>query len=228
MEAAKTSPELSAVGASIHHQFERLRSVSEFLEKAIKKETKKRGVKAKRQLMQGTEEERAFNSVFIDASLFEIERDFPQIVRYSLVISLMSTIEACLVRLCRVADKHLAIVIPFKELGKGRKSVITQALDHLHEKGGIDLKRMDHYTCLADNLRKLRNAITHSEGCINGRTDEAAIQDFANSSSGINIDQRMYIVLSDRFVGGMVHVMHLFVNNVHRKLRQMPPRSEVR
>lgn len=61
----------------MREQFDRLRCLCDFLEKAISKEAKRRRANAQRQYNKAkSEEERGFISVGIDDRLFEIGRDF--------------------------------------------------------------------------------------------------------------------------------------------------------
>lgn len=211
------SPELSESGSFIYEQFHCMSNLCEFLEEAIRKEVKRRNAWARRQYedCEG-EEERAFNSVAIDDSLFEVKRDFPRIVRYSLLISMMSTTESCLIRLCRVAHSSLSIQAKFREKGN---DVIQRALKYLQVEAGLDTSRMHYCKELADSLRNLRNAIVHSSGCIKGRSKESDIRAFAKPGVGVEIDKRNNIVLSDRFVMNNTEGVKQLLVQLHRKLK---------
>lgn len=212
------SPELIELSCFIDEQFDCMGSLCKFLEEAIRKEAKRRHAWARRQgkNCEG-EEERGFNSVSIDHSLFEVKRDFPRIVRYSLLVSMMGTTESCLVRLCRAAHASLKIKVKFKEKGP---DVIQRALEYLQVEAGLNTSRMRYRKELADSLRKLRNSIVHSAGCIKGRPDESHTRAFAKPGVGVEIDKWSNIVLSDRFVmnntGGMKHL----VLQLHGKLKR--------
>jgi hypothetical protein len=212
------SPELSELSSFIHGQFDRMSSLCEFLEEVIRKEAKRRHARARiqRKDCEG-EEEQAFNSVAIDDSLFEIERDFPRIVRYSLLVSMMSTTESCLVRLCRVARRNLDIKSKFREDGS---DVIQRALKYLQDEAGLNTSSMRYRKELADSLRKLRNAIAHSVGCIKERKDEPDIRAFTKPGVGVVIDKRNNIVLSNRFVMNNTVGMKQLVIQLHGKLKK--------
>jgi len=211
-----TSHELTGLIYSTHQQFDRLQKLCEFLEKTIRKEAKRRHARARRQREDSAgEEEQVFSSVATEDNLFEIERDFPRIVRYSLLISMMSTAEACLIRLCRVAHRRLEIVDEFNEKGS---DVIQRAIEYLQNRAGLDTSRMRYYRELAHSLRNLRNAIAHSGGCIEGRSDEHNIRAFAKLGIGVVIDKGSNIVLSDRFVELNAHGMRDFIVKLTRKL----------
>ncbi len=213
-----TFPELTELIYSTHQQFKRLQKLCEFLEETIRKEVRRRRVHAQRHRdASEDEEEQAFNSAAIDDNLFEIERDFPRIVRYSLFVSMMSTTEACLVRLCRAAHRHLNITDRFNEKGS---DVIQRALEYLHNEAGLHTSRMRYYKELADSLRRLRNVITHAEGCIKGRSEEHDIRAFAKPGIGVEIDKRSNIVLSDRFVMNNTGGMKQLVIQLHGKLKK--------
>lgn len=218
------SPDLIGLSCFIDEQFDCMCSLCEFLEEAIRKEVKRRHAWARRQRnnYEG-EEEQAFSSVSIDDSLFEVKRDFPRIVRYSLLVSMMSTTEACLVRLCRVARRRLEIGDEFNDKGS---NVIQRALKYLEAKGGLDISRMRYYIELADRLRNLRNAITHSEGCVKGRREENDIFIFAKSGAGMEIDKRRNIVLSDRFVLNNTRGMKRLVAQLYGKLKKQVERRQ--
>lgn len=218
LELGITSPELTGLFYSTHQQFDRLQKLCEFLEEALRKEARRRRARAQRQREDSEdEEEQAFNSVAIDDNLFEIERDFPRIVRYSLLISMMSTTESCLVRLCRVARSHLNIKVEFKEKGSG---VVQRALKYLQDEAGLDTSTLRYYKELVDSLRNLRNAIAHSNGCIKGRHEENDIRAFAKPRTGVEIDNRNNIVLSDRFVMNNAEGMKQLVIKLHGKLQK--------
>lgn len=218
LELSIEYPELTGLFYSTHQQFDRLQKLCAFLEKAISKEAKRRDAHGQRQLKGIKDEvEQEFRSVDIDDSLFEIKRDFPRIVRYSLFVSMMSTTEACLVRLCRVAHRRLEITDEFNEKGS---DVIQRALEYLHSKASLDTSRMCYYKELADSLRNLRNAITHSEGYITGRVDEEPIRAYCTEATTATIDERNNIVLSDRFVTNNAHGMRRLIIQLHGKLKK--------
>ncbi len=211
-------PELTGLFYSMHEQFEGLKNLCQFVEEAISKETKLRRQRGKRQLDKiKSEEERAFHSVEIDANLFEVERDFPRIVRYSFFVSMMSTTEASLVRLCRIAHHRLAIKEKFNDRGNG---VIKRALEYLDVKANLDTSRMEYYKKLAENLFRLRNVIAHSEGCINGRSDEATLRAYCKKPSMATIDKRSNLVISGRFVFNNAHEMEGLITRLIDKLRK--------
>lgn len=203
----------------MREQFDRLRCLCDFLEKAISKEAKRRRANAQRRYNKAkSEEERGFISVGIDDSLFEIGRDFPRVVRYSLFVSMMSMTEASLVRLCRVAHANLKLGKAFDAKGK---DVIQRALEYLKVEAGLDISRMAYDKQLASDLRCLRNAIVHSEGCIKGRNnDEDAIRSFVKQRVGARIDKRNNIVMSKRFVMNNAHGMSRLIAMLFDKLRK--------
>ncbi len=211
------SPEVIAVGFLNRRQFDGLISLCEFLEESLSKESVKRQMEASQLGGQGSEEEQAFNSVEIDDHLFEVERDFPRTVRYSMLNTLMSTTESCLVRLCRVAQKERTITEAFDEKGGG---LIQRAIIYLQDKANIDSTRMVHEKRLASNLSNVRNAVVHNDGCIDGRHDEQQIVAFVSQSTGqIRIEDKT-IVLSERFISGHAHAMKNFVHTLYGKFRQ--------
>lgn len=203
----------------MREQFDRLQNLCDLLESTLDKEAQRRDADGERQL-EGVEdeEEQGFLSAAIEDSLFEINRDFPRIVRYSLLVNMMSTTEACLVRLCRDAHRHLGI----SKFTEGGKDVIQRALLYLHNEAGLDTSRMGHDKNLADDLRNLRNAITHAEGCIKGRRDEQCIRDFVSGypSNQVEIDIRDNIILGGRFVSNHTHTMRQLIITLRRKLQQ--------
>lgn len=202
----------------MREQFDRLRCLCDFLEKAISKEAKRRRANAQRQYNKAkSEEERGFISVGIDDSLFEIGRDLPRVVRDSFFVSMMSMTEASLVRLCRVAHANLKLRKAFGEKGN---AVIQRALEYLKAEAGLDISRMSYDKQLANDLRCLRNAIVHSEGCIKGRNDEGAIRSFVKQRAGARIDKRNKIVTSKRFVMSNAHGMSRLIAMLFDKLRK--------
>lgn len=202
----------------MREQFTRLQNLCDLLEKTLGEEAKRRDADGKRQL-EGVEdeEEQGWLSVGIENSLFEVNRDFPRIVRYSLLVSMMSTTEACLVRLCRHACCDLGI----SEFNEKGINVIQRALTYLHDDAGLDISGESSYKMLADNLSKLRNAITHSEGRIKARKDENVIRIFAqNHPSAIEIDIRDNIILLEGFVSHTAHDMSMLIDRLRRKLQK--------
>ena len=202
----------------MREQFDRLRCLCDFLEKAISKEAKRRRANAQRQYNKAkSEEERGFISVGIDDRLFEIGRDFPRVVRYSLFVSMMSMTEASLVRFCRAAHANLKLRNAFREKGN---NVIQGAQEYLKVEAGLDISRMAYDKQLANDLRCLHNAIVHSEGCIKGRNDEDAIRNFVKQRVGARIDKRTNIVRSKRFVMNNAHGMSRLIAMLFDKLRK--------
>lgn len=98
--------------------------------------------------------------------IFEIKRDFPRIQRYSLFVNAMSITEAGIVSLCHVVKRIFDIPDDVKGKGPG---VISVGIKYLHDNAGFDLLKNQYYISLADDLRNVRNCITHAGGCIRGR-----------------------------------------------------------
>lgn len=211
-------PELTELRYSAHQQFARLCNLCGFMEKSIRVEAKRRLTDAHRKRQDSeTAEAWAFKSVAVDDNLFEIGRDFPRMLRYSMLNSLMGITESFLVRLCRVAHSRFGLKAEFREQGI---DVIQRALKYLHDEAGLDTSRMRYYKELADDLRKLRNAVTHSGGCIKMRKDADDIQALANLRTGVKIDTWNNIVLSDRFVTNNAHGMRELIVELHGKLKR--------
>ncbi len=210
------SSEVIAVGYQNHFQFDRLISLCEFLEDSLRKEASQHQEKAELFRTQGSEGEQAFNSVEIDDNLFMVERDFPRLVRYSMLNTLMSTTESCLVRLCRVAQKERKIVEAFDDKGT---SVIQRAIQYLQDSASIGGSEIAHYKGLAGNLSNLRNAVVHNGGRIEGRQDEKKIAAFAELNPHVHIEDKT-IVIADRFISGHAHAMKTFIDDLHTKFRR--------
>lgn len=210
--------ELTCLSFSLRQQFDRLEKLCNLLERAISKEAKRRRTDAQYRYIKTKDgEERAFLSVGIDDGLYEIEHDFPRIMRYSLFVNMMSVTEASLVRLCRVAHRNLKLGNAFCEKGG---DVVRRALKYLRTKVGLDTSKLSYYEHLADNLRKVRNAITHSEGCIEGRQDERDIRKFVDQRIGVRIDKRKNIVLSRRFVVNNARGMSALIARLSCELKK--------
>lgn len=211
-------PELTELWYSAHQQFVCLCNLCEFVEKSIRVEAKRRRTDAHRKRQDSESVEAwAFKSVAVDDNLFEIKRDFPRMLRYSMLISLMCATESFLVRLCRVAHSRLGLKAEFSEKGN---DVIQRALKYLHDEAGLDTSRMRYDKELADDLRKLRNAVAHSDGCIKGRKDAGDIRAFAKPRTGVKIDRWNNIVLSGRFVMNNAHGMRELIVELHGKLKK--------
>ena len=118
--------------------------------------------------------------------------------------------------LCRVAHDRLSLKKPFQDKSN---DVIQRAFQYLKDDAGLDTLTMTYYRQLANDLRCLRNAIAHAEGCIKGRNDEATIRKFLKGKVGARIDGQDRVVLSKRFVANNAHGMSTMVARLSSKLQ---------
>lgn len=205
----------------MREQFDRLQKLCVLMEKALSKEGKRRRAHARRQYLKTkNEEERGFISVGIDDSLFEVGRDFPRMLRYALFLSMMSLTESGLVNLCHVAHDRLRLKKPFNSKDS---DVIQRALRYLRDEADLNTSTIGYYKQFASDLRDLRNAIAHEEGCIKGRNEEVAIRKFLKGKVGARIDKHDRIVLSERFVVNNAHGMNTMVARLAGKLEAALP-----
>ena len=168
-------------------EYDQLMELCDFLERTLAQESKERLALGEKQL-QGVdnEDEQAWIAEGIAEDIFQAEREFPRILRYSLYVTMMSLTEACIVRLCKVAHRHLSMRDEFDERSS---DVIQRGIKYLSD-AGVDTSGLCYYRCLVNNLRNIRNAISHAEGRIARRPDEKEIREFAATIPTITIDDR--------------------------------------
>ena len=172
----------------------------EHTESFLKKEKKSIIKKAKEIVTNDlSEDDVSFRGEIYGEELGQFRDTFPQILRYSLFIMLMSMTEASIVTLCHGARQIFELKETFKQRGG---AAINRGIEYLKKNLRIDMSGYKDLIELVDSFRKLRNCIVHSEGQIESGTEknEADLRKFIESSPTLEIDRYGKIVILEGFV----------------------------
>ena len=131
--------------------------------------------------------------------LDQFERSFPQILRFSLLVTLMNTVEDSIVTLCHGVRQILGLREKFKLRGS---DVIKRAIKYLERNTGIDRKEYEDLYNFVDNLRNLRNCVVHSKGNIRWRkpAEQTALRGFIEGTSTLEINCYDKTVILEGFI----------------------------
>lgn len=140
-----------------------------------------------------------------DILLFREE--FPRLQRYALFVSLVSMVEANIIRLCNVASRVFPISKKFNSNGP---SVIRRGITFLEDNIGIDISRLSKYIFIAQNLVYIRNAIVHSQGSFKNRKEKDDLIKFIKNKKYLGIERHEKIVLKKGSIEYYAFKMHLF------------------
>ena len=215
---------LNALSNKTHDDLGQLQELCCFIERTLHREQRRRTADAQKKLDGVTDEyEQAFLAECYAEEIFEVERDFPRIQRYSLFVNAMSITEAGVVALCRAAERIFDLEKGINETAPG---VIKAGTTFLHKNVGFHLVKNQHYVSLIEELRKVRNCITHSGGSLRGRKDADDIRTFVAGIPTAEIDSHDYLILHKGFVENMTHEMNTLLNRlceaVSNKIRELP------
>lgn len=198
-------------------QYRQLEELCIFMERTLEREARQREDQGEQEMSGITDEvEQSWIAEGIAEDIFELRRDYPRILRYSLFVTMMGITESSIVQLCRLADRFLNSKRPFSDKGS---DIIQRGIKHLTSVG-LDLSRLNHYTEFASSLRSIRNAIIHARGRIAGRPDEEKLRTFIKQTTSVDINKRTDIVLNQGFVEASSHEMHMMIARMHEQLQK--------
>ena len=154
------------------------------------------------------------------AELGQFKDTFPQILRYSLFIMLMSMTENSIVTLCHGARQTFELEENFNQR---RGVVINRGIEYLNKNLCIDTSGYTDLIGLADSLRKVRNCIVHSEGRIAWRTEEeeADLRKFIESTSMLEINHYGQIVILEGFVENSMNSAKLLIQRLLESISEI-------
>lgn len=223
MEQMRKMMILNALSNKAHDDLGQLRELCCFIESTLHREQRRRTTDVQKKLGGLTDEyEQAFLAECYAEEIFEVERDFPRIQRYSLFVNAMSITEAGVVALCRAAERIFELE---KGINETAPDVIKTGITFLHKNAGFHLVKNQHYVSLIEELRKVRNCITHSGGSLRGRKDADDIRSFVAGIPTAEIDSHDYLILHKGFVENMTHGMNTLLNRlseaVSYKIREL-------
>lgn len=130
----------------------------------------------------------------------QFEKTFPQILKHSLFITLMSMAEDSITTLCGVAWQAFNLE---KEFDQSGPKVINRGIEYLKNPPlSIDMSEQADLIEFVDSLRKLRNCIVHSRGRVDFRKkeEERELREFVASTPTLKIDNFEKIVMIDGFI----------------------------
>lgn len=151
--------------------------------------------------------------------LGQFEGSFPQILRFSLFITLMATIENSIVTLCHGVRQLLELKEMFSQRGP---NVINRAIKYLKKYASIDTNRYDDLIGFVDKLRMLRNCVVHSKGRIGWRTEEeeTALRNFIEDTHTLEINYYGKIVMLEGFIENSTEVAKLLIQKLLESIRE--------
>jgi len=163
----------------------------------------------------------AASSIWEDygAELGQFEETFPQILRFSLFITLMTTIEGSIVTLCHGARQIFELNKGFSQRGN---NVINRAIKYLKEFISIDTSGYGDLINFVDALRNLRNCVVHSEGRIEWRNkkEEADLRKFIENTPTLEINHYGQIVMLEGFIENSTNAAKLLIQKLLESIRE--------
>lgn len=188
--------------------YERFLSLSNFIEDAFEAQQKlvEKDVGVLLKEAKNEEDEAMLVEFFYeDLSLFK--DDFPNLQRNALMVSLVSMIEANMIRLCQSYARLFSIKEPFDIFKIG---IIYRGIKYLQDYLEIQISKFNKSISLARNLVLIRNAIVHSQGSLKHCNSANTIKQFIKNKKYIGLDRRDRIILKKGSIQHYTKEMHKF------------------
>jgi hypothetical protein len=151
--------------------------------------------------------------------LGQFEVAFPQILRFSLFISLMATLEDSIVTLCHGVRQVFDVKESFSQRGP---NVMDRPIKYLRKHASIDTNGYEDLIIFVDELRNIRNCIVHSNGRVGWRKkeEEMALRNFIQCTPTIEINSYGKIVMLEGFIGNSANVAKSLIQKLFESIRK--------
>ncbi|PGB34897.1 hypothetical protein COM07_25915 [Bacillus toyonensis] len=160
----------------------------------------------------------------------ELQKTFPSLLRYSIVVSTYSTVEEYLLR---IVKPHMAKALGYKgvlELNpnfndKLRKLKYKGSLQnklgiYMNEKMGIQFPFESEEWDFMEDLNIIRNNIVHCNGRIYDDQDPEKVQEVIKSYDTVSISSSNEIVLEQEFILHMISQVEVFLSLIFELANQ--------
>jgi hypothetical protein len=213
------APHVSSLRYKIRSDFDSLQKLIEVAERAILREAERSERELEQELSRYDpgSEEHAFVCGFYDEDLFQVRKDFPRILRYAFLASMMGIVEANTVRLTRLVRKFPGVT---EEFNHTKPKVIERAICYIKKHTRVDTSRMHSNIRLAEVLSRIRNCVVHNQGVLGhckGR-DRQPIKKYLNENPSSCIDNEDRVWLDEHFVRIHLHEMRRFLMKLHEAI----------
>jgi hypothetical protein len=160
---------------------------------------------------------------FCSEEYWQLGEVFPELMRTSTFVALVSKIEHDLVSLCGLIQRNRKINVKFKKLGGATtlESVRAYIKDHTT----IDIGVQRKWKTL-DTLNTVRNAIVHNDGCISVYKRDR-VKSYARRNRGILrlTSKREFpknkVVLNEGFLEHVLDIMASYFEATYKKMRRL-------
>ena len=146
-----------------------------------------------------------------------ISEVFPNILRYSFLITCYSYLETALIQECKIEKNIKSLHLDINDLkGKG----IEQARNYLIKVAGIDFPSNEIWSEIM-NFKDIRNFIVHNEGILNKSKKAEKIRGYIGRRQDIFIDGDK-IILSSDYCKHVINIIAEFFQNLYNPCLMVP------
>lgn len=196
--------------------YEKFLSLSNFIEDAFETQQKEIEKEVDVLLKEAkNEEDEAMLVDFFSEDISLFKDDFPNLQRNALMVSLISLVEANMIRLCQSYGRLFSTNEVFDSSKIG---VINRGIKYIQDYLGLQNSRLDKSISLVRNLVLIRNAIVHSQGSLKNRDSANTIKKFIKNKKYLGIDRRDRIILKKGSIQYYTKEMHKFNVSLHQTL----------
>jgi hypothetical protein len=212
----------------VRYDIEALRGVIDLAERQLKEENKRLEKRLSQELKKlGDEEARQFAVEWYADDFVRLDEVYPNLQRRGLFLTVMSMLEANLLRTCQTCHQIYEIPLKFK-VKKKQGRVIVQAMNYLQKNLTIRDRAFKSDWLNLQHFWTIRNAFVHNNG-IPKKPELQEVTEFCTPIPTIEIDHRRRIILKEGSVQMVIHVVALFFSVLIDEIRriEIPPNAEV-
>ncbi|MCP3026862.1 hypothetical protein [Halobacillus sp. A5] len=147
-----------------------------------------------------------------------LERDFPSLLRYSIVTAVISTIEQALVRTCRSHYDENPNLKHYRKYGD--KNNLEKFSYYIMEQMNIDFPNESEEWEFILNVYNVRNNIVHSNGRINDGKDVEGLKNSIQELPFVSSSHEKEIHIDKEFCPLLIKNTQILLNSVFTKIKE--------
>ena len=153
----------------------------------------------------------------------ELNEIFPQIMRESTFVALMSKLEHDMVALCRLIGSNWNVSAQYRKLR--RQTTFESVRSYIKNQTGIDVGAQRRWKSV-NTLNAIRNAIVHNDGRVSpNKLNQVNLYAYRNHQL-LSITTRRHVprnnvVLKDRFLEHVIDITGEYLKSAYRKLLKL-------